>query len=97
MPLPEGRPPLFEGRASLSNTRTPRSEPRAPCLDAGSSVDGGPVSNFAFKAEALERRLMAERYISDGMVPQAGDVERLTRILSRPLGSYRDFAAALAG
>ena len=40
---------------------------------------------------------MAERYISDGMVPQAGDVERLTRILSRPLGSYCDFAAALAG
>jgi len=40
---------------------------------------------------------MAERYISDGMVPQAGDVERLTRILGRPLRSYRDFAAALAG
>ena len=39
---------------------------------------------------------MAERYVSDGMVPQAGDVERLTRILGRPLGTYRDFAATLA-
>lgn len=45
---------------------------------------------------AYEMRLMAERYVSDGMVPQAGDVERLTRILGRPLHSYRDFASKLA-
>jgi len=44
---------------------------------------------------AYEMRLMAERYGSDGMVPQAGDVERLTAILGRPLHAYRDFAAAL--
>ncbi|MET3823692.1 hypothetical protein ACVK00_005331 [Burkholderia sp. PvR073] len=44
---------------------------------------------------AYEMRLMAERYVSDGMVPQAGDVERLTAILGRPLHAYRDFAAAL--
>jgi uncharacterized protein YbjT (DUF2867 family) len=43
-----------------------------------------------------EMRLMAERYVSDGMVPQAGDVERLTRILGRPLHSYREFASQLA-
>jgi hypothetical protein len=39
---------------------------------------------------------MAERYVSDGMVPQAGDVERLTHILGRPLHSYREFASQLA-
>lgn len=35
---------------------------------------------------------MAERYVSDGMVPEAGDVARLTAILGRPLHTYRDFA-----
>lgn len=54
------------------------------------------AANFLPKWMAYEMRLMAERYVSDGMVPQAGDVERLTTILGRPLGSYRDFAAALA-
>lgn len=44
---------------------------------------------------AYEMRLMAERYVSDGMVPHAGDVERLTRILGRPLHSYREFASQL--
>jgi uncharacterized protein YbjT (DUF2867 family) len=45
---------------------------------------------------AYEMRLMAERYVSDGMVPEAGDVERLTRLLGRPLHSYRAFAEELA-
>lgn len=45
---------------------------------------------------AYEMRLMAERYVSDGMIPEAGDVERLTAMLGRPLYSYRDFAAAIA-
>jgi uncharacterized protein YbjT (DUF2867 family) len=44
---------------------------------------------------AYDMRLMAERFLTDGMVPEAGDVERLTRRLGRPLRSYRDFAAAL--
>jgi len=44
---------------------------------------------------AYDMRLMAERFLTDGMVPDAGDVERLTRLLGRPLRSYRDFAAAL--
>lgn len=44
---------------------------------------------------AYEMRLMAERYVTDGMIPEAGDVERLTRMLGRPLHSYRDFASAL--
>lgn len=54
------------------------------------------LTNFLPKWMAYEMRLMAERYVSDGMVPQAGDVERLTSILGRPLGTYRDFAATLA-
>lgn len=54
------------------------------------------LTNFLPKWMAYEMRLMAERYVSDGMVPQAGDVERLTSILGRPLGTYRGFAATLA-
>ncbi|TDW16608.1 uncharacterized protein YbjT (DUF2867 family) [Rhizobium azibense] len=52
--------------------------------------------NIMPKWMAYEMRLMAERYVSDGMVPHAGDVERLTRILGRPLHSYREFASQLA-
>lgn len=37
-------------------------------------------------------RLMAERFLTDGMVPEAGDVDRLTALLGRPLRTYRDFA-----
>lgn len=54
------------------------------------------LANIMPKWMAYEMRLMAERYVSDGMVPQAGDIERLTRILGRPLHSYRDFASKLA-
>jgi hypothetical protein len=45
---------------------------------------------------AYEMRLMAERYVSDGMIPEAGDVERLAKILGRPLHSYRNFATEIA-
>ena len=45
---------------------------------------------------AYDMRLMAERFQSDGMAPEAGDVERLTALLKRPLRSYRDFAARVA-
>jgi uncharacterized protein YbjT (DUF2867 family) len=44
---------------------------------------------------AYDMRLMTERFLSDGMVPEAGDVERLPAILGRPLGSYRAFAEGL--
>ena len=44
---------------------------------------------------AFDMRLMAERFATVGMVPQAGDVERLTEMLGRPLYSYRDFAARI--
>jgi len=54
------------------------------------------LATFMPKWMAYEMRLMAERYVSDGMVPEAGDVERLTKILGRPLHSYRSFATEIA-
>ncbi|SEN08988.1 Uncharacterized conserved protein YbjT, contains NAD(P)-binding and DUF2867 domains [Duganella sp. CF517] len=54
------------------------------------------LATFMPKWMAYEMRLMAERYVSDGMIPDAGDVERLTGILGRPLHSYRDFAMEIA-
>ncbi|OLP61584.1 NmrA family transcriptional regulator [Xaviernesmea oryzae] len=53
------------------------------------------MARFMPKWTAYEMRLMAERYVSDGMVPKAGDVERLTTLLGRPLHAYRDVAAEL--
>ncbi len=44
---------------------------------------------------AFDMRLMSERFLSDGMMPKAGDVERLTALLGRPLRSYRDFVAEI--
>jgi uncharacterized protein YbjT (DUF2867 family) len=54
------------------------------------------MASFMPKWMAYEMRLMAERYVSDGMVPEPGDIERLTRVLGRPLRSYRAFATAIA-
>lgn len=44
---------------------------------------------------AFDMRLMAERFLTDGMLPGAGDVERLTTLLGRPLRTYRDFVAEI--
>ena len=54
------------------------------------------LANFMPKWMAYEMRLMAERFVGDGMIPDAGDVEPLTGILGRPLHAYRDFAAQWA-
>jgi uncharacterized protein YbjT (DUF2867 family) len=45
---------------------------------------------------AYDMRVMADRFQSDGMLPDDGAVERLTAILGRPLRSYRDFAREMA-
>jgi uncharacterized protein YbjT (DUF2867 family) len=45
---------------------------------------------------AFDMRQMAERFLTDGMLPDAGDVARLTALLGRPLRSYRDFAFEVA-
>ncbi|EJL22719.1 SDR family oxidoreductase [Novosphingobium sp. AP12] len=46
---------------------------------------------------AYDMRQMAERFQSDGMIPEAGDVDRLTALLGRPLRTYRDHVAQIAG
>jgi uncharacterized protein YbjT (DUF2867 family) len=45
---------------------------------------------------AYDMRLMSERFLTEGMLPKHGDVERLTALLGRSLRSYRDFAAEIA-
>lgn len=45
---------------------------------------------------AYDMRLMSERFITDGMVPDTGDVDHLTDLLGRPLHSYREFATQVA-
>jgi uncharacterized protein YbjT (DUF2867 family) len=54
------------------------------------------MATFMPKWAAYEMRLMAERYVSDGMIPEAGDVARLTTLLGRPLHTYRDAAVRIA-
>ena len=45
---------------------------------------------------AYDMRMMGERFLTDGMLPEGGDVERLTTLLGRPLRSYSDFASETA-
>ena len=52
--------------------------------------------NFMPSWMAYDMRLMSERFLSDGMTPDAGDVERLTTILGRPLRSYRDLVSEVS-
>lgn len=54
------------------------------------------LRNFMPGWMAYNMRLMAERFLTDGMVPKAGDVERLTALLGRPLRTYRDLVAEIA-
>lgn len=54
------------------------------------------MATFMPKWTAYEMRLMAERYVSDGMIPLDGDRARLTALLGRPLHGYRETAIALA-
>jgi uncharacterized protein YbjT (DUF2867 family) len=51
--------------------------------------------NFMPGWMAYDMRLMSERFLSEGMTPEAGDVARLTALLKRPLRSYRDFVSEL--
>lgn len=44
---------------------------------------------------AYDMRLMSERFVSKGMVPESGDVERVTTLLGRPLRTYRDFVSEI--
>jgi uncharacterized protein YbjT (DUF2867 family) len=53
------------------------------------------LRNFMPAWMAYDMRLMSERFLSDGMLPDAGDVERLTAMLGRPLRTYRDYVAEI--
>jgi len=44
---------------------------------------------------AFDMRLMTERFLSDGMVPEQGDVARLTALLGRPLHTYRELVSGI--
>jgi uncharacterized protein YbjT (DUF2867 family) len=44
---------------------------------------------------AFDMRLMSERFLTEGMIPQPGDAARLTALLGRSLRSYRDFASEI--
>lgn len=70
-----------------------------PILYAGDDPQGFEQNMATFMPAwmAYEMRLMAERYVSDGMLPQPGDRERLVQMLERPLHGYRDFARSLIG
>lgn len=52
--------------------------------------------NFMPSWMAYDMRLMSERFLTEGMNPDAGDVERLTTLLGRPLRSYRAFASEVS-
>lgn len=45
---------------------------------------------------AFDMRLMSQRFLTEGMVPEVGDVKRLTKLLGHPLRSYKDFATEVA-
>ena len=68
-----------------------------PIVYAGDDPTGfeQEMATFMPRWAAYEMRLMAERYVSDGMIPEPGDVKRLTEMLGRPLHSYREFATQL--
>ncbi len=54
------------------------------------------LRNFMPGWMAYDMRLMSERFLSEGMVPETGDIETLTALLGRPLRSYRNFATEIA-
>ncbi|WP_354096903.1 NmrA/HSCARG family protein [Bradyrhizobium sp. RT10b] len=45
---------------------------------------------------AFDMRLMGERFLTEGMLADTGDVTRLTTLLGRPPRSYRNFAKEIA-
>jgi hypothetical protein len=54
------------------------------------------MATFMPRWTAYEMRLMAACYVSDGMIPNDGDRERLIAMLGRPLHSYQETAIALS-
>jgi uncharacterized protein YbjT (DUF2867 family) len=69
-----------------------------PINYGGDNIEGFEqnLKRFAPAWMAYDMRLMGERFLTDGMLPEAGDVDRLTALLGRPLRPYRDFALEVA-
>lgn len=69
-----------------------------PVAYGGDNTAGFETSRRQFMPSwmAYDMRLMSERFLTDGMLPEAGDVARLTTLLGRPLRSYRDLAREIA-
>jgi uncharacterized protein YbjT (DUF2867 family) len=57
----------------------------------------GNLRQFMPSWMAYDMRMMTERFVTEGMQPEQGDVARLTAMLGRPLRSYREFATDVAG
>ena len=45
---------------------------------------------------AYDMRMMGERFLTDGMLPEGGEVARLETLLGRPLRTYRAFISEIA-
>ena len=56
----------------------------------------GQIRKCVSTLETIRRTYTKKQFLSDGMIPEPGDVARLTARLGRPLRSYRDFAADIA-
>lgn len=69
-----------------------------PVAYGGDDTAGFERSLLAFMPPwlAYDMKLMGDRFLADGMVPEPGDVDRLTALLGRPLRTYRGFAAEIA-
>lgn len=99
-PLPLERinlvgPDTLTGEAVASIWSTVLNRPITYCGDDTAGFEKN-LRNFMPGWMAYDMRLMSERFLTEGMVPDAGDVERLTKLLGRPLRSYRDFAAEIS-
>jgi len=70
-----------------------------PIVFPGNDIAGFEQNLRAFMPSwmAYDMRQMAERFQTDGMIPGAGDVDRLTAMLGRPLRTYRDYVGRIAG
>ncbi len=70
----------------------------SPVVYGGDDPSGfeADMATFMPRWTAFEMRLVAERYVSDGMIPAPGDCERLVDILGRPLHGYSETARTLA-
>ncbi|AJY46522.1 SDR family oxidoreductase [Martelella endophytica] len=60
---------------------------------AGDDTDAfeGNLKQFMPPWMAYDMRMMGERFLTDGMLPEGGDVARLEALLGRPLRTYRNF------